>query len=216
MKKVICAATIAAAATVTPTLADEVIETLEAAISAYEEGDIQYALEELAFAQQLLNELRTGELSSFLPEAPEGWTRELDPEGESERLGIARNPVGEGAGEGRLRGLVLVVPELVHAVEVALRDLGPDAPPDAVRVALDLHRDGSPHEVAGCRVRKEDPADVFGPARVLLLALATEPHERLGSEERRVEQIMLLPAGCASRHRGLSTLRGGRGWPGPP
>ncbi|MFV2038227.1 MAG: hypothetical protein ACC646_11625 [Paracoccaceae bacterium] len=58
--------------------ADEVTDTLNSALSAYEEGDIQYALEELEYARQLLNELKKDALAKFLPEALEGWTRELN------------------------------------------------------------------------------------------------------------------------------------------
>lgn len=60
------------------TAADEVIETLESAIAAYREGDISYATEELGYAQQLLKDMRAGELNMFLPAAPEGWTRAMD------------------------------------------------------------------------------------------------------------------------------------------
>lgn len=68
----------AAALLAAPAQADDVIETLESAIEAYQEGDIAYATEELAYAQQLLKEMRSDELGSFLPDAPEGWTRTLD------------------------------------------------------------------------------------------------------------------------------------------
>ena len=73
--------------TVSAASADEVTETLQNAIGAYEEGDIQYALEELAYAQQLLKEMKSGELEEFLPEAPAGWTRTIDP-GEAAGLAV--------------------------------------------------------------------------------------------------------------------------------
>ena len=60
-----------------PTLADEVTDTLSSALQAYSEGDIDYALEELDYAKQLLQEMTTQELVGFLPEAPAGWTREI-------------------------------------------------------------------------------------------------------------------------------------------
>ncbi|MCB1337585.1 MAG: hypothetical protein KDK10_09080 [Maritimibacter sp.] len=60
-----------------PGLADEVVDTLSAALQAYEDGDIDYALEELDYARQLLKEMNAQELSAYLPEAPEGWTREV-------------------------------------------------------------------------------------------------------------------------------------------
>lgn len=60
-----------------PALADEVTDTLTSAMQAYEEGDIKYAIEELDYAKQLLQEMSAQELNGFLPEAPEGWTREI-------------------------------------------------------------------------------------------------------------------------------------------
>lgn len=58
--------------------ADEVTDTIQSALDAYNDGDVAYATEELNFALQLLKELRAGDLLSFLPEAQEGWTREID------------------------------------------------------------------------------------------------------------------------------------------
>jgi len=58
--------------------ADEVTDTLNSAIKAYEEGDVQYALEELDYARQLMAAMKADALSGFLPEAPAGWTREVD------------------------------------------------------------------------------------------------------------------------------------------
>ena len=64
----------------TPAIADDVTEALETAREAYDAGDIQYAVEELNFALQLLNELKAGNLQGFLPEPLEGWSREIDEE----------------------------------------------------------------------------------------------------------------------------------------
>jgi len=58
--------------------ADDVTDTLESALKAYEEGDIKYALEELEYAKQLISAMKTDALSAFLPEAPDGWTREVN------------------------------------------------------------------------------------------------------------------------------------------
>ena len=63
-----------------PAAADEVSDTIQSALDAYSEGDLAYATEELTFALQLLKEMRAGDLMGFLPEAQEGWTRELDPD----------------------------------------------------------------------------------------------------------------------------------------
>lgn len=59
---------------VQPLWADEVTDTLQNAIAAYEDGDMQYAFEELAFAQQLLQEKRLEQFRSFLPPVPAGWS----------------------------------------------------------------------------------------------------------------------------------------------
>ena len=64
-----------------PGLADEVTDTLSSALQAYEDGDIEYAIEELDYARQLLQELSSQALTSFLPEPPDGWTREISEEG---------------------------------------------------------------------------------------------------------------------------------------
>lgn len=61
-----------------PLAADEITDTLQSAIEAYEDGDVQYALDELEIAKQKLMGLKTSALSAYLPEAPEGWTRELN------------------------------------------------------------------------------------------------------------------------------------------
>ncbi|MEM7734034.1 MAG: hypothetical protein AAF280_14800, partial [Pseudomonadota bacterium] len=58
--------------------ADDITEALQSAIEAYEEGDTQYALEELDYAKQLLQALKTDALVEFLPEAPDGWSREVN------------------------------------------------------------------------------------------------------------------------------------------
>ncbi len=63
--------------------ADEITDTLQAAIDAYNEGDVTYALEELDFARQKLMGLRAESFQQFLPEAPDGWTREVDTEGQA-------------------------------------------------------------------------------------------------------------------------------------
>lgn len=66
-----------------PVQADEVTDTLQSAMDAYESGDVQYALEELDYARSKLMEMKTDALSAFLPEAPEGWTRDVDTEANS-------------------------------------------------------------------------------------------------------------------------------------
>lgn len=65
-----------------PTLAvaDDVSDTLKSALQAYEEGDIKYTLEELEYAKQLLQAMKTEDLAAFLPAAPDGWVREVSAE----------------------------------------------------------------------------------------------------------------------------------------
>ncbi|WP_420327259.1 hypothetical protein [Mameliella sp.] len=63
-----------------PAQADDVSDLMESALKAYEDGDIQYALDELDMARAKLLEMKTASLGSFLPEAPDGWTREINTE----------------------------------------------------------------------------------------------------------------------------------------
>lgn len=59
--------------------ADDVTDTIESALAAYQEGDIAYAEEELTFALQLMKQLKAASLADLLPAAPDGWTRQEDP-----------------------------------------------------------------------------------------------------------------------------------------
>ncbi|WP_323764198.1 hypothetical protein [Marinovum sp.] len=87
----------------TPLAADEITDTLQSAIAAYQDGDIQYALDEIELARQQLLGLKTGALSAFLPPAPEGWTRELDEEAAQGLAmmggGVAAEATYEGEGQ---------------------------------------------------------------------------------------------------------------------
>jgi hypothetical protein len=75
LSSVLAAAILAAPASA---IADDVTDTLDAVRSAYDEGDIARALEELKFAEGMLQARRAEGLKSFLPEPPEGWTREIN------------------------------------------------------------------------------------------------------------------------------------------
>ncbi|PIE08078.1 MAG: hypothetical protein CSA74_04435 [Rhodobacterales bacterium] len=68
---------LALAALANPALADEVTDTLSSALRAYEDGNIEDAIEELDYAKELLKEVSAQALTAFLPEPPEGWTREV-------------------------------------------------------------------------------------------------------------------------------------------
>ncbi len=78
MKRFFSSLAVAVAVASGPAMADDVSDTITSALEAYEAGDIQFAVEELNFALQLLNEMKAGSLLSFLPEPLEGWTREID------------------------------------------------------------------------------------------------------------------------------------------
>ena len=76
-----------------PAHADEISDTIQSALDAYNAGDTQYAAEELAFAQQLLKAMKTDDLAAFLPAAPDGWTREID-----DQMGASLGMMGGGVG----------------------------------------------------------------------------------------------------------------------
>lgn len=63
-----------------PAQADDVTDLLQSALGAYEDGDIQYALDELDMARRALLDMKTASLGSYLPDAPDGWTREVNTE----------------------------------------------------------------------------------------------------------------------------------------
>lgn len=66
--------------------ADEFTDTVESALQAYRGGDIDGARADLDFASQLLASAKAKGLTTFLPAAPEGWTRE---EGEDQTAAMA-------------------------------------------------------------------------------------------------------------------------------
>lgn len=57
--------------------ADDITDALAAAITAYEAGEIGDALDEMAYAEQLLQALQAEGLTAYLPEPMDGWTREI-------------------------------------------------------------------------------------------------------------------------------------------
>ena len=76
-----------------PAKADDISDTLQSALEAYESGDTAYALEELDYARQLMLALKTDALAGFLPAAPDGWTREINAE-----MGAGLAMMGGGTG----------------------------------------------------------------------------------------------------------------------
>lgn len=77
MTRLIPAAALAACLLPAPASADDITDALNAAIDAYEDGEVQDALAEIAYATQLLNELQSQGLATFLPEPLDGWTRDV-------------------------------------------------------------------------------------------------------------------------------------------
>ena len=73
--------------------ADEVTDLLSSAQEAYAAGDIQFALDDIEMARSKLIEMKTASLGAFLPEAPEGWTREVNTE-MSQAMGMLGGGVG--------------------------------------------------------------------------------------------------------------------------
>jgi len=78
MRSLLSAAALCVALLPSAATADEIADSIRAALAAYEAGDLQYALEELVTAQQLINARKTDALVTFLPAAPAGWTREVN------------------------------------------------------------------------------------------------------------------------------------------
>ena len=72
--------------------ADPIATSLQNALDAYADGDLQYALDELAYAEQLLNALKAEGLAEFLPEPMDGWTMTLN-----EEAGAAMGFMGGGS-----------------------------------------------------------------------------------------------------------------------
>lgn len=79
MRKVIFA-TCALIALAPPAFADDVTDALEAAMAAYASGDLNGTAAQVIAAGKAVQALQAGRLQALLPEAPSGWTREVDAE----------------------------------------------------------------------------------------------------------------------------------------
>ena len=86
---------ILALALVVSACADEVLEGIDYAKEAYEDGDYSEAIEELNFAIAQIQSLQVDELRKALPEPLSGWTME---EQESETLAFGFFGLGQGLG----------------------------------------------------------------------------------------------------------------------
>lgn len=80
IRKTLIAASVALATVSAPALADEFTDTIDAALEAYSADDINGAAEELAYATSLLQTMKGERFAALLPEALDGWTREVDME----------------------------------------------------------------------------------------------------------------------------------------
>lgn len=82
-------AALAIAALSLPAQADEIEDSLQMALEAYQAGDINAAKEEIDYAAQLIAQMKAAGLSGFLPEALPGWTRaEADQGGGAAMMGF--------------------------------------------------------------------------------------------------------------------------------
>lgn len=78
MKMKLSLAAFALGLSATASFADEVTDALNAAQSAYAAGDLNNTAAQLTHASKAVLALQQQKLAAFLPEAPEGWTREVD------------------------------------------------------------------------------------------------------------------------------------------
>ena len=68
-------ATLALVLAAAPVVADEFTDTLQSALKAYEEGDVDGASADLEYAGKLLTAMKAESLAALLPAALPGWTR---------------------------------------------------------------------------------------------------------------------------------------------
>ncbi|WP_071673906.1 hypothetical protein [Nioella nitratireducens] len=88
---------------------DEITATLQSAMDAYADGDIQYALDELAYAQQLLNGLVAEGLQAYLPEPLDGWTMTIDQEAGQGMAFMGGGTIARGEYTGPGRGFTITL-----------------------------------------------------------------------------------------------------------
>ena len=95
MKNTLLATTILGFAFAAPVFADDIEQGLKDALEAYQEGEIDETRDILAFVTGQLEALKVDALSSFLPEAPDGWTRSEGDSGSMAAMGM----LGLGGGQ---------------------------------------------------------------------------------------------------------------------
>jgi len=69
-----------------PLYADDVTDSINEALDAYKEGEYSTAVDSLNYASQLIQQKKSENLSSFLPEPLDGWTSKKS---ESKAVGAA-------------------------------------------------------------------------------------------------------------------------------
>ena len=67
----------------TPIMADEFTDTVALVLEAYSDGDIAGAKDELDYAVTLLQTMQGDGFKMLLPDALDGWTKEIDPEADA-------------------------------------------------------------------------------------------------------------------------------------
>ena len=76
MKRFLLTTCLIAASQIAMAQSDDIEQGLMDALEAYQEGEIEETREILAFVTSQLDVLKANALSEFLPDAPDGWTRE--------------------------------------------------------------------------------------------------------------------------------------------
>jgi hypothetical protein len=84
---------VAAALLATPAAADEFTDTIEGALEAYRDGDVNAARQDLDYAAKLLAAMKSDSLAKFLPPAMAGWTRT---DGDADESGAMMGMFGGG------------------------------------------------------------------------------------------------------------------------
>ncbi|MGF1644223.1 MAG: hypothetical protein ACFCUJ_11305 [Thiotrichales bacterium] len=84
-----------------PVYADEIVDTINSALKAYQDGDFVAAKEDLDYASQLLAKQKATGLSKMLPKELAGWKRE---EGETQALGAGMFGGGTMASSNYVKG----------------------------------------------------------------------------------------------------------------
>jgi len=75
-RTILSAVAVGAILAAAPVLADEIEDNLNDALEAYAEGELQETKEILLYVTTLLESQSADAFGNFLPEAPDGWTRQ--------------------------------------------------------------------------------------------------------------------------------------------